>query len=155
MSRLIGLMLLALAACAVLIYNDTATGAETGDTWITGGAKSYHGDRTVKHNELNIGIGLETYLSPDLRVGLSLMENSFWKPSVQGYTMYTPWSAGEWKFGGLAGLASGYGRWPEPAVLGAATWERGRFGLDVVGFPPISTFKGFAAVRLKFKWEGK
>lgn len=140
---------------AASFWVNDVKGAETGDTWVTGGAKSFHGDRSVPHNEWNVGLGLERYLSPDLRLGLAVVDNSFWKPSVQAYAMFTPYALGGWKLGVAGGFATGYGRWPEPVVLGVATWESGRFGVDVVAFPPVATFQGFAAVRLKFKWEGQ
>lgn len=156
-AKAVGVFLL-LVACAVGFFAcvNKAKAAEVGDTWLTGGAVSYHGDRSVKHNEINYGVGGEWRTSADTRLGLGWYHNSKFKPTFHGEVIYTPLHLGPFDLGGLLGGATGYQAFPMPAALGVVGLEGKEYGLDFLYLPPLFEFKGFAALRLKYKFsEGK
>jgi hypothetical protein len=102
-------------------------------TWLVGTVTSYHTDRTADYNERNFGLGVELPTSVDR---LSII-GGFYKNSIYRYSGYvgpswTPFQAGDFHFGGAAGLVSGYdtGTRVVPALIPTATWEHDGWGAN-------------------------
>lgn len=124
------------------------------DDWISSTVKSYHFDRSVKHNEFNIGLGAERDIAKDTKAVGGIYYNSMYRPSIYVGGMYTPYTVMRTRVGVLGGFVSGYGPSPQyfgPLVAPIVTFEgKNGWGFNVVGAPKLFT-KGVIALQLKYK----
>lgn len=124
------------------------------DDWISSTVKSYHFDRSVKHNEFNIGIGAEHDIAKDTKAVGGIYYNSDYRPSIYIGAMYTPFTVMRTRVGVLGGIVNGYGPAPQyfgPLVAPIVTFEgRNGWGFNVIGAPKLFT-KGVLALQLKYK----
>lgn len=126
------------------------------DDWLSSTVKSYHFDRSVKHNEFNIGFGGEKDVAKDTRAVGGIYYNSNYRPSIYLGAMYTPFTVMRTHVGVLGGLVSGYGPSPQyfgPLLSPIVTFEgKNGLGFNVVGAPKLPGFaKGMLALQLKYK----
>jgi hypothetical protein len=82
-------------------------------------------------------------------VGLGVYRNSDWRETHYAAYRYTPWTVGDFRFGGLVGIADGYSAGITPAAALMAVYERERWGLNLMATP----YTGGAVFALQFKWK--
>lgn len=124
--------------------------------WLTAAVKSYHMDRTAHYNEKNYGIGLEYQFNKDIAAVAGEYKNSFYNKSTYYGVLYTPFSAGPFKAGILAGEITGYVL-REPRTYGFVAapmivWEGERIGVNMVFVPPLGNGTGVLGLQLKAKF---
>src|SRR5439155_1496549 len=114
---------------------------------------SYHTDRSVKHNERNFGLGLEHDVSDNVRVIGGFYKNSDWRETVYAAIAWTPVRFGPVRFGGLAGVATGYDHPITPAAALLLQVEGKDIGLNLMAIPRISPDKpGVIGLQLKARF---
>jgi hypothetical protein len=126
------------------------------EDWISSTIKSYHFDRSVKHNEFNIGVGVEHDIFKNTRAVGGIYYNSNYQPSIYFGAMYTPYTIMRARVGLLGGVVNGYGPAPQyfgPLVSPVVTFEgKNGWGFNVVGAPKLMGMtKGMLAIQLKYK----
>lgn len=134
------LLLAGLMGLAVSAY------ADPGDIWVSNGMNSRHDDRSKHYRENNTGVGVEYTLTDDTAIYAGHYENSLNHPSNYIGYAWTPARLLGAKVGFLTGLVSGYGSAPIVAPFPMATWEYGRFGVNLFTAPGVVT-----AIQLKVK----
>ena len=112
--------------------------------------RSYHTNRSTKHNEDNTGIGVEYEWNAKSAVGLGVYRNSLWQETHYLVYRYTPVRLGSWRGGVFGGLADGYranNGGVAPAGGGIVTGEWGHLGLNFIAAPS----DGAAVFAVQFK----
>ena len=131
------------------------------ETWIVGSIGSYHLERGKHYCEFNPGIGIEHDISENSRAVIGQYNNSFCLPSAYLGVNYSPLSFGNFKLGTAFILVSGYDEGIKKknqeqdilfAPLGVISYERGKYGANLVMVPPHGDFKGALGLQLKFKF---
>lgn len=125
--------------------------------WLTAAVRSYHMDRSAHYNEHNYGLGLEYQLNRDIALVAGEYKNSFYNKSTYYGVLYTPFSAGPFKAGVMAGEISGYvlqtPRKYGLIVVPTIVWEGERFGANVIFVPPLGNGTGVFGLQLKAKFQ--
>lgn len=87
-----------------LMLSSVAGATDKTETWVLGGMKSYHTDRTKLWNESHKGLGVE------LQNGWSFgyYENSYFKDSFTLTKSFRQWSYKKVSLGAKIGIVSGY-----------------------------------------------
>lgn len=123
--------------------------------WLTAAVTSYHMDRGAHYNERNYGVGGEYQFSSDFAIVAGEYKNSFFNKSKYYGVLYTPFSAGPFKAGVLAGEITGYilkdPRAPGPIVVPTIVWEGERLGVNMIFVPPIGNGTGVFGFQLKVR----
>jgi hypothetical protein len=130
--------------------------ADENSLWFTAAVKSYHMDRAAHYNEKNYGIGLEYQFNKDIAAVAGEYKNSFYNKSAYYGVLYTPFSAGSFKAGILAGEINGYvmkePRAYGPIVVPAIVWEGEHFGANMIFIPPVGNGTGVLGLQLKARF---
>ncbi len=147
--KLLGIVL----ACFVATLA-RAEGVSAGMLWLQTGGFSYHLPHDGKHNEVNLGLGLEYQWTPNTAIEAGVYKNSFSVQSKYLFVQYHPWEIYGVRFGGTGGLVTGYRR----ENLQAATlvilpsfskqWEH--VGVDGIFLPSIGGRQGVFWLGFKF-----
>lgn len=146
-----------LAVAAAFLYGALSFygQAKAEGLWLTAAAKSFHMDRSAHYNEHNYGVGLEYQFNSDLAVVAGEYKNSFFNKSKYFGVLFTPFSAGPFKAGVLAGEITGYilkdPRAYGPVVIPTIVWEGKRVGVNMVFVPPVGNGTGVFGFQLKVK----
>lgn len=151
--KAIGVILLVAAVIGLVRCNEPA---HAEGLWLTAAMKSYHMDRSAHYNEKNYGIGLEYQYIKDLAFVAGEYKNSFFNKSTYYGVLYTPFSAGPFKAGVLAGEISGY-ILREPHRFGFVAapmivWEGKCYGANLLFVPPLGNGTGVFGLQLKAKF---
>lgn len=120
------------------------------ELWVGPGALSYHTDRSVSHNERNIGLNIEYAWNDQEAVGFGFYKNSNWNITHYAVYRYTPWTLGNIRLGGVVGIADGYKGGIGgviPAVGAIAVFESKYWGANLLATP----YTGGAILALQFK----
>ena len=146
---LAGLSLLCGAAHA-----DEDTAFEANRLWLNAGFYSAHFDTDKGLRNANPGLGFEYRLNNDWSATAGRFINSDSVHSSYVGAYYQPWTVSGLKLGVVGGVFNGYpkafnGGW-FPAVLPVASWEGGRFGLNVMLVPPLKD-RLYGAVSFQLK----
>lgn len=140
-----------------LLMATTCERAKAEGLWLTAAMKSYHMDRSAHYNEKNYGVGGEYQFNKDIAAVAGEYKNSFGNKSTYYGVLYTPFSAGPFKAGVLAGEISGY-ILREPRKFGfvaapMVVWEGERFGANLLFVPPLGNGTGVFGLQLKVKFS--
>ena len=123
--------------------------------WVNAGGLSYHLDRDKGFNEVNGGVGIEYAPTKDTSYSLGTYHNSVRYQSLYLLVNHQPYGLGNWKFGFSAGLANGYPSMNNkglfPVALPMATYERGRFGVNLGIIPAMREVDAVFTIQLKVK----
>ena len=124
--------------------------------WLNAGMQSYHYDGDSQLNNSNIGLGAEYAFSTVASATLGTYKNSNSKQSNYAGIYYHPLSAGPIHLGFVGGLINGYGginnRGYYPALIPAASFEKGWFGANLLFIPSIGDkIRGVISLQLKLK----
>lgn len=149
------LLLLVGIACSFFACAFPGTAHAEG-LWLTVTTRSYHADRHAKYNEKNSGIGLEYQFDKDIAAVAGEYKNSFSNKSTYYGVLYTPFSAGPFKAGVLAGNINGY-ILDEPRKYGFVAvpmivWEGENVGANMLFVPPIGNGTGVVGFQVKLKF---
>lgn len=125
--------------------------------WLVATARSYHADRKAEYNEKNSGVGLEYQFDKDIAAVAGEYKNSFANKSTYYGVLYTPFYAGSFKAGVLAGEINGY-ILKEPRAYGFVAvpmivWEGTKVGVNMLFVPPIGNGTGVLGFQFKVKFE--
>lgn len=146
---------LGIVAVGVLIFCVLTAREARADTWLVETVTSYHFDRSVKHNERNLGFGFERGSKTARFVG-GFYDNSNNHLSLYFGGAYTPLSIGSVNIGAMAGPVNGYQPNPRkwwPLVAPLAQVEGKTFGFNLTGTPKVLGHKGVIALQLKIHLE--
>jgi hypothetical protein len=158
--RVDGVVRVVIAAFALWMCGAAAHAAD----WLLGPGLSRHGDRKGQ-NERHLGIGVERHWTEEWRGILDARNNSSNDLSVYAVAAYLPWRmGGAFRWGGAAGLATGYGGKKDegsrekehalrPMPMGglAAALEGKRLGLNAVYVPIVSGGVLFVQVKWRLR----
>jgi hypothetical protein len=131
------------------------------ETWIVGSVGSYHLERGKNYCEFNPGLGIEHTLSDDARAVIGQYNNSFCLPSAYLGVSYQPLKYGNFRLGSAFIMVSGYDDGIKKkneqqdvlfAPLGVLSYERGKYGANLVMVPPHGEFKGALGLQLKVRF---
>lgn len=122
------------------------------DTFLTIPGVSYHLERHRGYNEINTGIGLETEISENWRIGGGVYRNSIRKDSYYAGAIYTPYSLFGVKIGTSLGVVTGYGN-ALPMALPTLIYEGREYGVNVVLVPPIAAAAKSGVIGMQMKWR--
>ena len=130
----------AVIAAAVLVSLPVsckeARSEETPGWWGVATVRSYHYDRSDKHNEDNYGLGLEKHLSANWTATVGWYDNSYDTRSVYAGVTYTPIHMGYFHFGASGGLVDGYGKHPFSVYLFPIMVIQGKdYGVNIALVP--------------------
>ncbi|HEY2931177.1 MAG TPA: hypothetical protein VGK99_05475 [Acidobacteriota bacterium] len=148
--------LIVLALSTLAISNSVAA-----ETWLVGSIASYHLQRDKDYCEFNPGIGVEHDIAKNTRAVIGQYNNSFCLPSAYLGISYTPLTLGNFRLGSAFIAVSGYGDAIKKkneqqdillAPLGVISYERGKYGVNLVLVPPHGDFKGAMGVQVKVKF---
>lgn len=70
--------------------------------------RSYHFDRSTKHNENNLGLGYEHRFDKDYSAGTGFYENSQYRHTTYAWLGVTPQRIYDWRVGIVLGAGTGY-----------------------------------------------
>jgi hypothetical protein len=122
------------------------------DEWWTATVRSHHMERKG-YEESNLGLGLETDLSPRTRLALGFYRNSERRDSVYGAVVYCPVSVrwGNWRGCGMAGAVTGYNDTVAPLAGAVLSYEGLEWGFNLLLLPNKKgdLTEGVAALQLK------
>ena len=123
----------------VLFFSTCSTpcpAQETGTQWLSTTFTSYHVDRSKNYNERNYGLSYQRHLEREHIIQGGFYDNSNNKTTVYMAYIYQPIQTAHWRFGGMAGLGSGY---ESHKILGSlvASYEQGRYGVDFYALPSV------------------
>ena len=144
---------------AVLL--STITYSAHAETWLVASVGSYHLQRGKNYCEFNPGIGIEHGLTDNVRAVVGQYNNSFCLPSAYLGISYAPFVLGNFHFGSAFIAVSGYGDGVKKkseqqdillAPLGVISYERSRYGVNLVLVPPHGDFRGAAGLQLKVRF---
>lgn len=139
-------MIRILSLLALCFWAQTAL---AGDFWFGPGAVSFHTDRGTRHNEVNGGLNAEYAWNEREALGVGVYRNSDWRTTHYLAYRWTPWIAGDFRLGGLAGIADGYLPGVIPIAGLVAVVEREHWGLNLFATP----YSGGAVFALQIKWR--
>lgn len=137
------------------------SGLTYGETWLVGSVGSYHLERGKNYCEFNPGLGVETDITENTRIVVGQYNNSFCLPSAYLGISYTAFKYGNFKLGSAFIAVSGYGDAIKKkneqqdimlAPLGVISYERGKYGVNLVMVPPHGDFRGAAGLQLKVRF---
>ena len=126
--------------------------------WLNAGFYSAHFDTDKGLRNANPGLGFEYKLNDTWSATAGRFINSDNAHSSYAGTYYQPWHLGVVKLGVVAGAFNGYpkafgGGW-FPAVIPVATYESGRWGLNMALVPPLKDrLYGAVSFQLKFRFQ--
>jgi hypothetical protein len=138
----------------LIFFLFTAREAHAADMWGVATLTSYHFDRSVEHNERNLGLGLERG-TREARLIAGFYDNSNNHLSLYAGAAYTPVPIGEARFGLLAGVVNGYKphvRRFGPLVAPTLTFDVKDIGFNIIGAPRVLGHKGVIALQIKAKF---
>lgn len=131
--------------------------SEAGELWVNTGGISHHFDRSKNFNEVNVGVGVEYRITPEVSAMTGFHKNSINLRTTYAAVNYQPFSIGPVKIGASAGLMSGYPVIKNGgaffAALPFATYEGKRFGVNVGLIPNIPSRHIDGAVVFQFKFR--
>jgi len=122
--------------------------------WAVATLTSYHFDRSVEHNERNLGLGLERG-TREARLIAGFYDNSNHHLSIYAGGALTPIQIGQAGLGLLAGMVNGYKpheRRFGPLVAPTLTFDVKDLGFNIVGAPRLLGHKGVLALQVKGKF---
>ena len=131
------------------------------ETWLVGAVGSYHLERGKDYCEFNPGLGIEHDIAKNTRAVIGQYNNSFCLPSAYLGVSYSPLSYGNFKLGTALILVSGYDDGIKKkneqqdvllAPIGVLSYERGKYGANLVMVPPHGDFKGAIGLQLKVRF---
>jgi hypothetical protein len=148
---------------AVLILAATVafSTAANAETWLVGSVGSYHLERGKDYCEFNPGIGIEHDIAKNTRAVIGQYNNSFCLPSAYLGIHYAPLRYGNFALGTAFIAVSGYDDGIKKkneqqdillAPLGVLSYERGKYGVNLVLVPPHGDFAGAAGLQLKVRF---
>jgi hypothetical protein len=124
--------------------------------WLTATVRSHHMERGKGYEEQNMGVGIETDLSPRTRLALGFYRNSERRDSVYGAVVYCPVSVrwGNWRGCGMAGGVTGYNDTVAPLAGAVLSYEGNVYGFNVLMLPNKrgDLSQGVLAFQAKHKW---
>jgi hypothetical protein len=121
--------------------------------WLTATVRSHHMERGKGYEEQNMGVGIETDLSPRTRLALGFYRNSERRDSVYGAFVYCPVSVrwGNWRGCGMAGAVTGYNDTVAPLAGLVLSYEGREWGANLLLLPNKKgdLTEGVAALQIK------
>lgn len=124
-------------------------------TYVTMSVASYHLDRETPRNERNWGLGFEQEVAKDVRFAAGMYRNSSRIDSTYLGVSWTPWRAGDFKFGGFLGGFTGYAIDAKYGLLPVVTYERGKWGANLTLAPTQGGEKQSGVFGLQLKYQLK
>lgn len=121
-------------------------------TYVTMSVASYHLDRETPRNERNWGLGFEQEVARDMRFAAGMYRNSSRIDSTYLGVSWTPWHAGDFKFGGFLGGFTGYAIDAKYGLLPVVTYERGKWGANLTLAPTQGGEKQSGVFGLQLKY---
>ena len=124
------------------------------DVWVVASVTSFHA--SAEHfNAENFGLGAE-YTRGAWSAMAGAYENSVYRPSTYGLAGYAPFVLGPFRFGGVAGVVTGYPGLNNggvgPAAGGLVRLEFERFGANAVIIPKVTNRSPWTlGVQAKFR----
>lgn len=120
------------------------------ETWVVmSGIAKHLGNGSYCNNHLTKGIGVEKD-----GYALGIYDNSNCRLSAYAAKSWLPLRFADWRLGVIAGGATGYGSPFIPVGGLAATYEREKWGLNVIFIPPLSdSSPGVAWFQIKRAWK--
>jgi len=149
---------LACLICAVSALGSARADVDASRLWLNAGFYSAHFDTNKGLRNANPGLGFEYRIDDDWGATAGRFINSDDARSSYIGAYYQPWRWGTMKLGVVAGAFNGYpkafnGGW-FPAVIPAASFESGYWGLNVALVPPLKDrLYGALSVQLKFRFQ--
>lgn len=126
------------------------------DEWVTATVRSYHMERGKGYEENNTGFGLETDVSPRIRLALGFYRNSDRSDSLYGAFVYCPVSVrwGNWRGCGMAGVVTGYSERVAPLAGMVLSYEGKTWGANLLILPNKKGdfTEGVWALQAKRRW---
>jgi hypothetical protein len=124
--------------------------------WLTATVRSHHMERGKGYEEQNMGLGIETDLSPRTRLALGFYRNSERRDSLYGAFVYCPVSVrwGNWRGCGMAGGVTGYNDTVAPLAGAVLSYEGKVWGANLLILPNKrgDFTEGVIAFQVKHRW---
>jgi hypothetical protein len=149
---------LACLICAVSALGSARADVDASRLWLNAGFYSAHFDTNKGLRNANPGLGFEYRIDDDWGATAGRFINSDDARSSYIGAYYQPWRWGTMKLGVVAGAFNGYpkafnGGW-FPAIIPAASFESGHWGLNVALVPPLKDrLYGALSFQLKFRFQ--
>lgn len=120
------------------------------ETWMVVNGLAQHLDHnSYCNNHITKGFGIE-----HSGWSLGIYDNSNCNLSAYVAKSWLPLAVGSVRIGAIAGAVSGYANVPLPAAGLVATYERERWGTNLVFIPPFAdSSPGVLWLQLKFRWR--
>lgn len=113
--------------------------ADDAGWWVVATVRSYHYDRSVKHNEDNYGLGVEKRIADNWTATAGYYENSYSRRSVYVGANWLPLHAGYFHLGLAMGGVDGYGSHPfGPYLFPVLAFQGKEYGLNLAVVPSVS-----------------
>lgn len=121
-------------------------------SWYTFPLVSKHTHTETKHNQQNFGVGYETDAwGRNWQIGT--YKNSYWKQSTYLFTELTSFRVTDRiRFRINGGLVTGYQRPIIPMAIPVWTYERQKWGMDVMTIPSVGNRMGIYAIQFKVRF---
>jgi hypothetical protein len=147
----LGVLVSVIVVVAIGKYNKAKA-----DEWWTATVRSHHMERGKGYEEQNMGLGIETDLSPRTRLALGFYRNSERRDSLYGAFVYCPVSVrwGNWRGCGMAGGVTGYSDAIAPLAGLVLSYEGKEWGANILALPNKrgDLSAGVLAFQVKHKW---
>ena len=136
-------------SCMLLVCAIGWLAAVRADDFLVATCCSYHFERKG-YNERNYGLGLEHSISRDCRLLAGFYDNSLYRQTVYAGAVYAPLRTGQWHFGAVMGVFTGYAPQPEPLAAPVLMWEGEHLGVNLLVIPIP---QGLVGAQLKWRFE--
>lgn len=142
------------ALIAALIFLAVWSAGAAAADWLVGNGLAKHLYGGEHCNSVTTGLGLEHAAGEDgdARYSVGFYRNSNCKWSAYAARAWLYLSFADWHVGTIAGLVTGYGRPLTPAGGFVASYEPGRYGLNVVYVPPLQGSGNVLWLQAKWKF---
>src|SRR5689334_13732103 len=127
----------------VAIQGRTQSGDDQPQDWAVGSGWVHHlSGKPHCNNRVTAGFGLEHTYTQTYGLAVGIFDNSNCRTSTYAALSYRPLRLGNWHIGGIGGLVTGYNKTVLPAAGAVASYERKRWGFNVLYLPPIGKESG-------------
>lgn len=140
------LVILAFAVAAFLPLSGKA------QDWLVVNGLVAHLHGTYCNNRITKGLGYE-HASGSVRYAVGWYDNSNCRNSAYAAAAWLPLQFSDWRLGTISGVVTGYRSSLTPAGGLVLAYERERWGLNIIGVPPMSeSSPGIIWAQLKLRW---
>jgi hypothetical protein len=121
--------------------------------WLVVNGLVAHLKGTYCNNRITRGAGLE-HATGSVRLAVGFYDNSNCRNSNYAAAAWLPLQFTDWRVGVISGAATGYRASVTPAGGLAASYETEKYGLNVIGIPPMGeSSPGVIWLQAKFRWR--